>query len=221
VGIGGAYLCVYGMEGPGGYQLVGRTVPVWSRHRPFRQTTAERPWLLRFFDQVRFHPVSAEELLDLRADMVAGRGEVRVEDTVFDLAGHHRFLAAEAESIADFRRRQQAAFAAERQRWHDSGELDRAARLAAADPPGPEPDPAGEPPPGAALVAAPFAAKVGDVTVAVGDAVGPGDRVAVLEAMKTEVTLHCDHAGEVAWVGCRPGQLVAAGQPLVGVRTGG
>src|SRR6185312_15080289 len=29
VGIGGAYLCVYGMEGPGGYQFVGRTVPVW------------------------------------------------------------------------------------------------------------------------------------------------------------------------------------------------
>src|SRR5262249_55444453 len=31
VGIGGVYLCVYGMEGPGGYQLVGRTGPVW-RH---------------------------------------------------------------------------------------------------------------------------------------------------------------------------------------------
>ena len=27
VGIGGAYLCIYGMEGPGGYQFVGRTVP--------------------------------------------------------------------------------------------------------------------------------------------------------------------------------------------------
>ena len=77
VGIGGAYLCIYGMEGPGGYQFVGRTVPVWSRHRPFRQTTPERPWLLRFFDQIRFHPVGADELLDLRADMVAGRGEVR------------------------------------------------------------------------------------------------------------------------------------------------
>ena len=51
VGIGGAYMCIYGMEGPGGYQFVGRTVPVWSRHRPFRQTTAERPWLLRWFDQ--------------------------------------------------------------------------------------------------------------------------------------------------------------------------
>ncbi|MFO7705025.1 MAG: urea carboxylase, partial [Halopseudomonas sp.] len=36
VGIGGAYLCVYGMEGPGGYQFVGRTVQMWNRHH---QTT--------------------------------------------------------------------------------------------------------------------------------------------------------------------------------------
>jgi urea carboxylase len=222
VGIGGAYLCVYGMEGPGGYQLVGRTVPVWSRHRPFRQTTAERPWLLRCFDQIRFHPVAAEELLDLRADMVAGRGEVAMVDTVFDVADHHRFLAAAADSIASFRERQRAAFAAERQRWHDSGELDRAAHLAAA---GGEPDAADEPgaapPPGIALVAAPFAAKVGDVAVTPGAAVAAGDRVAVLEAMKTEVTVYTEVAGTVSWLGCRPGQLVTAGQPLVGVTPGG
>ncbi len=37
VGIGGAYLCVYGMEGPGGYQFVGRTVPVWSRYGEGRE----------------------------------------------------------------------------------------------------------------------------------------------------------------------------------------
>ncbi len=30
VGIGGAYLCIYGMEGPGGYQLFGRTLQVWN-----------------------------------------------------------------------------------------------------------------------------------------------------------------------------------------------
>ena len=33
VGIGGAYLCVYGMEGPGGYQFVGRTLQMWNRWR--------------------------------------------------------------------------------------------------------------------------------------------------------------------------------------------
>ncbi len=39
VGIGGAYLCVYGMEGPGGYQFVGRTVQMWNRHRSDRPSS--------------------------------------------------------------------------------------------------------------------------------------------------------------------------------------
>jgi urea carboxylase len=221
VGIGGAYLCIYGMEGPGGYQFVGRTVPVWSRHRPFRQTTAERPWLLRFFDQIRFHPVGADELLDLRADMVAGRGEVEVEDTVFDLAAYRRWLADEDGDISAFRAVQRAAFAEERARWEASGELRRASELAAADDAGPAAAPAGdgtgEAPPGASLVVAPFAAKVGAVAVTEGDTVAAGDRVAVLEAMKMEVSVPSDHAGRVVWLGCRPGQLVAPGQALVGV----
>jgi urea carboxylase len=219
VGIGGAYLCIYGMEGPGGYQFVGRTVPVWSRHRPFRQTTAERPWLLRFFDQIRFHPVGAEELLDLRADMVAGRGEVEIADTVFDAAAHRRFLASHSDEIAGFRTRQRAAFAEERERWRVSGELDRVA--AAADPgPGSGSGAAEDvpvPPAGALVVPAPFAAKVGRLEVGEGDRVGPGDRVAVLEAMKMEVAVPSDHAGTVSWVGCRVGQVVGAGHPLVAV----
>jgi urea carboxylase len=33
VGIGGAYLCIYGMEGPGGYQLFGRTCQMWNTYR--------------------------------------------------------------------------------------------------------------------------------------------------------------------------------------------
>ena len=33
VGIGGAYMCIYGMEGPGGYQLFGRTIQVWNTYR--------------------------------------------------------------------------------------------------------------------------------------------------------------------------------------------
>ena len=37
VGIGGAYLCVYGMEGPGGYQFVGRTCQMWNRFHETRR----------------------------------------------------------------------------------------------------------------------------------------------------------------------------------------
>ncbi len=58
VGIGGAYLCVYGMEGPGGYQLFGRTIQVWNSYRRSGEFL-EQPWLLRFFDQIRFFPRDA------------------------------------------------------------------------------------------------------------------------------------------------------------------
>nr|WP_083905680.1 5-oxoprolinase/urea amidolyase family protein [Nocardia transvalensis] len=123
VGIGGAYLCIYGMEGPGGYQFVGRTTQVWD-HRSFHQPGSdENPWLLRYFDRISWYPVSAEELLDLRADVAAGRGEPQAEDGEFRLADHRRFLADNAGSIAEFRDRQSGAFAAERESWRTAGEL--------------------------------------------------------------------------------------------------
>ncbi len=118
VGIGGAYLCVYGMEGPGGYQFVGRTTQVWQHG-----SNSEKPWLLDYFDRIRWYPVSAEELLDLRADFTAGDIRLRVEHGEFRLADHRRFLTDNAESIGDFRSRQRAAFAAERNSWRAAGEL--------------------------------------------------------------------------------------------------
>src|SRR5690606_27102044 len=122
VGIGGAYLCIYGMEGPGGYQFVGRTTQVWN-HRAPGGPGDENPWLLRWFDRIRWYPVSAEELLDMRADTAAGRGELRAEDGEFRLADYRRFLDDNADSIGEFRAKQAEAFAAERQSWRTSGEL--------------------------------------------------------------------------------------------------
>jgi urea carboxylase len=113
VGIGGAYLCVYGMEGPGGYQFVGRTLQMWNRQR------REQQWLLRFFDQIRFYPVSAEELLQMREDFPHGRIELKVEPACLSLREHRRFLQTHAPSIAAFKTRQQAAFEAERARWQE------------------------------------------------------------------------------------------------------
>lgn len=138
VGIGGAYLCIYGMEGPGGYQFVGRTTQVWStRHgRPDALTDpslatgsfeAGSPWLLRFFDRISWYPVSAEELLDLRADFAAGRGQIDITPGEFSLAEHQRFLADNAASIAAFRDQQSAAFGAERAAWARAGEFNRSA----------------------------------------------------------------------------------------------
>ena len=58
VGIGGAYMCIYGMEGPGGYQLFGRTIQVWNTHRETPPFAPGHPWLLRHFDQIRFFEVN-------------------------------------------------------------------------------------------------------------------------------------------------------------------
>lgn len=113
VGIGGAYLCVYGMEGPGGYQLVGRTTQVWNPRRIAQGT----PWLLRPFDQLRFFPVGGEELKRRRAALLAGELELETEPITFRLDDHIRFVQENAGAIAAFRRRQQAAFDAERDAW--------------------------------------------------------------------------------------------------------
>ena len=126
VGIGGAYLCVYGMEGPGGYQFVGRTTQVWNHRHPLPTPgfDPEHPWLLRFFDKIRWYPVGAEELLDMRADVAAGRGEsIRIVDGSFSLAEHQRFLDANAADIAAKRAVMVQAREEERRRWSERGEF--------------------------------------------------------------------------------------------------
>ena len=126
VGIGGAYLCIYGMEGPGGYQFVGRTIQVWdthARHRPFEPGT---PWLLRFFDRIRWYPVGADELLDLRADMAAGRLDVAHRARARSRSrSTSSSWPTNAASIAAFRAPAGAAFGAERDAWAAAGEFDR------------------------------------------------------------------------------------------------
>lgn len=129
VGIGGAYLCIYGMEGPGGYQFVGRTTQVWNHRHPQSSGPFEdgTPWLLRFFDRISWYPVEPDELLDLRADLAAGRGAggIEIADGRFSLAEHEQFLTDNADSIAGFRASQAVAFADERRRWADAGEFAR------------------------------------------------------------------------------------------------
>ena len=128
VGIGGAYLCIYGMEGPGGYQFVGRTTQVWNHCHPGNAQSFEpgTPWLLRYFDRISFYPVSADELLHLRAEMAAGRGDLAIDDGKFSLANYQEFLTDNDASIAAFRQQQAVAFAAERRAWDEAGEFRRA-----------------------------------------------------------------------------------------------
>jgi urea carboxylase len=123
VGIGGAYLCVYGMEGPGGYQLVGRTVPVWRKPKDDRTAGAggagaePEPWLLRTFDVLRFEPVDHDELMRQRAEIAAGTRNLAMRHTTLDLGSLPGPDAPMTPGAAEFTRRRIEAFAAERQRW--------------------------------------------------------------------------------------------------------
>ena len=211
VGIGGAYLCIYGMEGPGGYQFIGRTVQVWNRFRR-AGLFADQPWSLRFFDQIEWYPVGADELLDLRAQIDAGRGHIDVTDGVFDYGAYTRFLADNDHAIAAFRAQQAAAFGAEKQRWRDAGEFDVAPDLPPA-----VPDQMVQIPAGAAAVTAPFPASVWQIDARPGMQVATGDKLLSLEAMKMETILTAPHDGTVVGVYTAIGAQVQAGQPLVAI----
>ncbi|HEX4247966.1 MAG TPA: 5-oxoprolinase/urea amidolyase family protein [Pseudonocardia sp.] len=119
VGIGGIYLCVYGMEGPGGYQLVGRTVPVWRlpENAGGARPRDPQPWLLRQFDRLRFRPVSVDELAKARADIKAGRADLEVTPATFSVREAAAIAATHGPEIDVLQARRRAAFTAERERW--------------------------------------------------------------------------------------------------------
>ena len=125
VGIGGAYMCIYGMEGPGGYQFVGRTLQVWNRQQTTPDFEQGKPWLLRFFDQIRFFEVTEKELLEMREDFPRGSYQLNIEQAGFDLKSYNSFLADHRQDIMQFKQRQQSAFDQERQRWVANGEMDK------------------------------------------------------------------------------------------------
>ena len=216
VGIGGAYMCIYGMEGPGGYQLFGRTIQVWNS---WRQTDAFRdgkPWLLRFFDRIRFFPVSADELTEWRRDFPLGRRAIAIEEETFRLADYRALLRDNAAEIAEVQQRREAAFAAERADWEARGEFSRVEALTSETETAAEPV-AIEVPEGCELVEAPFGGMIWSLAIAEGDDIAAGDTVAVIEAMKMESAVTSPFGGVVRKLYVAERQTVTPGAALFAV----
>lgn len=210
VGIGGAYLCIYGMEGPGGYQFIGRTCQMWNRHKQTNDFVEGKPWLLRFFDQIRFYPVSNAELAQFREDFPQGKVKLKIEETIFRLRDYQRLLAENAETIATAKSRQQASFEAERKRWEESGQLNFSAESETAA----EVDDTAIPE-GCTAVPAHIPGNVWKISVAAGDTVQEGEVLVILESMKMEVSVVASRTGKVREVRCAEGKPVNAGETLV------
>ncbi len=211
VGIGGAYMCIYGMEGPGGYQLFGRTCQVWNTYRTTVAFEAGSPWLLRFFDQIRFYPVSGEELLKFRDGFIEGQASVKIEPTTFRLKDYQAFVAEKAETIAAFKSRQQAAFEAERARWQQSDQEGAAGASDGVE----DQDADAVLPPGATAVESPVPGSVWKILVEPGRMVAEGETLIIVELMKMEMAVPSPTSGIVHEVRCVEGRPVALGQALV------
>jgi urea carboxylase len=224
VGIGGAYLCVYGMEGPGGYQFVGRTLQMWNRYRQSVEFCDGKRWLLRFFDQLRFYPVSAAELEQLRADFPYGKVRLRIEPTRLRLRDYQQFLARNAPSIQAFKARQQAAFETEREHWRLLGEQETP--LPGTDEESSTAIGAGAAlrdqavPPGCVAICSPVSGSVWKIATTVGATVIEHSPLLVIEAMKMEIALQAEEAGTVVELRCRQGQAVAAGEIVLVLKPG-
>ncbi len=214
VGIGGAYLCVYGMEGPGGYQFVGRTIQMWNRYRQTADFIDGKPWLLRFFDQIRFYPVSSDELLKLREDFPRGRFKLEIERSKLSLRDYRAFLDQHADSIAAFKSRQHAAFEAERERWIRNGQLtfesDIEVRAEEAE--------HASIPTGAIAITSPVSGSVWKVAVEPGQRVREEQELLVIEAMKMEIPMLAEEAGEVIEMRVKQGASVRSGDVLAVIR---
>ncbi len=211
VGIGGAYLCVYGMEGPGGYQFVGRTVQMWNRYKVTGDFKTGKPWLLEFFDQLRFYPVSHAELQQMRHDFPSGKFSLNIEHDTFRLRDYQAFLANNENEIAQFKQQQQLAFEAEREQWKSedksqsydevSGVEDSAEHYLPADT--------------ETLVKSPVTGSVWQLKVQAGEDIEVGQVLMILESMKMEIQITAPVKGKIKEVFCKANAMVSKGQNLI------
>lgn len=205
VGIGGMYMCIYGMDSPGGYQLIGRTLPIWNKFKKNKQF-GDKQWFLQFFDQIKYFEVTEEELNQWRADFENGRAEIKIEETEFDYADYVKFLENEAESIAEFKAKQQQAFTTEVDRWKEEFAAQPEEQIQENN----HADYSH-----LASLNASMTGNIWKIFVEHGQEVKKGETVAIIEAMKMELPVYAEEDGIVKAIICRAGQTVHSGEPLV------
>ena len=197
------------MEGPGGYQFVGRTVQMWNRFHSTPSFIKGTPWLLRVFDQIRWHEVTAAELLEMRREFPLGRWNPDIETSKLRLSDQRRMVAENAVSISAFKSRQQAAFEEERGRWAAAGIDITSAEDAIAAPTEIEVSE------GCVAVQSAIAGNLWQIKAEPGQTVEAGQTIAIIEAMKMELAVVAPCAGVIRKIYTAPGQPVRPGQCLI------
>lgn len=110
LGLGGPCYAIYPVESAGGYQLLGRTLPIYDlkgRNSAFR----DNPLLLGAGDRVRFHRIEEEDLLELWEDVRADRYVYEIEESPFDVGAYLEWLPRVEDEAEERRRRREDAAA--------------------------------------------------------------------------------------------------------------
>ena len=129
VGIGGAYMCVYGMEGPGGYQLVGRTVQVWNTHRVTPTFVEGCHGRCASSTRFAFIPCPRKNCRSCAATFCMALSILASRRPEFNLARYEAFLDSIQPGIAAFKERQTQAFQRGARTLAGEWQLDSAAAL--------------------------------------------------------------------------------------------
>lgn len=204
---------------------MGRTLPIWNSFARSGPFTPDAPWLLRFFDQVRFYLVSEDELMDQRAKFASGQMNISITDSTFDVAAHDAMVAGLTEEIAPFKAQQRAAMDVQLRAEADSlAELEAAGQGPQSNKPAvagedDEDDGRAYDAPHFIKVSAAFSANVWEIRVKPGDSVKKGDTLVVLEAMKMETPVHACVSGTVVVVKAKHMQVCPSGALLVVIDT--
>lgn len=215
VGIGGVYMCIYGMDSPGGYQLIGRTLPIWNTFNKNSHFKNDYPWLLRFFDQVKFYPVNEQELIQQRQAFRQGHLQIKIiEDNYFHLGQYNQFIQQEAQSIQEFTIKQAKAFNEEVSHWQNDAEDKNESLINNDHSIQPQIIDDGHTP-----IIADICGSVWKILVELDQIVQVDQPVIILEAMKMELTIRSPISGKVSSIKYNLGQLISVNDILITIQS--
>jgi biotin-dependent carboxylase-like uncharacterized protein len=102
-GWGGSCASIYPVDSPGGYQMLGRTIPCFDYYGFKSGFTPERPWIFQDFDLLTFYQVSEDEFNQQLELFRSGQYRFEWEDVEFDMAEHNKLLEDTAEEVKEIR----------------------------------------------------------------------------------------------------------------------
>ncbi len=174
------------------------------------------PWLFRAFDTIQFKRVAQDEFDEALRAFDRGTYQFDIKEEEFDVGAQLAFEDSIAAEVKDFREKQAIslkAITAEEAKlfaeWSEDQEKARAGGeiSASAD--------ELQRTPGAIAIKSPMNASVWKVLVKAGDKIEPGQKIAVLEAMKTEQDIFAsDGMTSILGVLVKPGDPVRSGDVI-------